>query len=450
MALEEPVSDISQGSLFGKMVGGIFGSRRTSAPREATGSGFASRTEMLGGSEPPSGSGDTPGPSASRLKTEQLVEGSSGARTRVPGRPNLGKILTERGVITQAQLERALEHQKESGCRLGEALEELNFCTDAQIAKALAEQLEIPFIDLEQSPPSRRFLELIPRDVALEHGVVAVRMDGNRLLVAARDPFDVRADQAIHQITGLNARLAAVPHSQLNELLLRGLREEFLGDKDDDEDEAPVTLNTFSGTAAPSYQATIQDEEVLTVEKLAQLGQQLSTVQAVDSLIAQAIRGGASDLHIKPEAEFLRIRHRVDGRLRTLVHLPSQLIPSIMARVKIMASMDISESRKPQDGSAQFGVDGRTFELRVSTLPGIYGEVAVIRVLNNDLGMRSLDGIGMDPEVEQQIRRVLGARQGMVLITGPTGSGKTTSLYASLSHLNTDEVNIITVEDPVE
>lgn len=387
-------------------------------------------------------------------------------KTRVPGRPNLGKILTERKVITQRQLESALEYQKVHGRRLGEALEEMHFCTDVQIARALAEQLEIPFVDLEKTPPARRFLELIPREVAIEHGVVAVRFDGNRLLVAARDPFDVRADEAARHCTRMNVRLASVPHSQLKDLLLKGYTHSFLGEGDNSagnpstaapgaqagQAQSTASPNPlFTGGPIPLVEIEPEpDEPLLTVERLVQMGQQLSTVQAVDSLIAQAIRAGASDLHIKPEVDHLRVRHRIDGRLRTLVQLPSAMVSSVIARIKILGNMDIAENRKPQDGGAQVRVDGRHYELRISTLPGIYGEVAVIRVLNNDSGMRSLSALGLDPAVEKDLRRVLSARQGMLLITGPTGSGKTTTLYAALGHLNTEDVNIITVEDPVE
>ncbi len=387
-------------------------------------------------------------------------------KTRVPGRPNLGKILTERKVITLRQLESALEYQKLHGRRLGEALEELHFCTDVQIARALAEQLEIPFVDLEKTPPARRFLELIPREVAIEHGVVAVRFDGNRLLVAARDPFDVRADEAARHCTRMNVRLASVPHSQLKDLLLKGYTHSFLGEADNSAGKPPAAAPgavagqapptpspnpLFTGGPVPLVEIEPDpDEPLLTVERLVQMGQQLSTVQAVDSLIAQAIRAGASDLHIKPEVDHLRVRHRIDGRLRTLVQLPPAMVASVIARIKILGNMDIAENRKPQDGGAQVRVDGRHYELRISTLPGIYGEVAVIRVLNNDSGMRSLSALGLDPAVEKDLRRVLSAKQGMLLITGPTGSGKTTTLYAALGHLNTEDVNIITVEDPVE
>jgi type IV pilus assembly protein PilB len=369
-------------------------------------------------------------------------------RAMVPGRPNIGKILLDKGVITQAQLKRALAHKQEKGCRLGEALIDLHLCTDIQIARGLAEQLEIPYVDLVRTPPMRRFIELIPRSLCLEFGVVAVKMHGDRLLVAARDPSDLRADAAVRQVTNLPIVMGTVAESQLREFLLRGLTRPYLGN----DDVEPVATETPApGTAVPAT-ASVEpgSEEHVPVEKLLAAGQQLSTVRAVDSLIADAIRAGASDLHLKPEGNWLRVRHRLDGRLRTLVNLPAAMVPSVIARIKIMGSMDIAETRKPQDGGAQLKVDGRPYELRISTLPGIYGEVAVIRILNHDNELFDLEALGLESGVEKDFRRMLSARQGMILITGPTGSGKTTTLYAALSHLNTEDVNIITVEDPVE
>jgi len=349
----------------------------------------------------------------------------------VPGRPQLGEILIRRGILTRDQLEECLSYRRERGTRLGKALADLGYCSDIEIARALAEQLEVPFVDLKETPPSASLMALLPREIAFSLSVVPVRMDFGRLLVATLDPFDVRADQAVTEATGLPVVLAAAPETQIRELLLTGYSE--LVEESDPEPERDEC-----------------DELELSLEKLAAACEQVSTVRVVDALLADAIRAGASDLHIRPEAQCIRIRHRLDGSLRTLLTLPITLHPRLVARIKILAGMDISENRRPQDGGAQIKVKGQRYELRVSTLPGIYGEAVVIRILVQDSLLANMSTLGMSRRTEGAMRRMLAVRSGMILITGPTGSGKTTTLYAALSHLNTDEVNIITVEDPVE
>jgi type IV pilus assembly protein PilB len=354
----------------------------------------------------------------------------------VAGRPKLGSLLTTSGVITPEQLERAIEHQISSGCRLGEALITLGFCTDAQIAQALAEQLQIPFLDLEESPPLPGCVSLLPRQVALEYGVIPIRMQGTRLLVAARDPFDIRVDEAVRQATGLQVVLATAPESQLVGLLHRHYKENPC------EEPQPQ--------AADAVEEDEAEEQQVSVERLVAAGKQVSTIRVVNSLIADAVRRGASDLHIEPEEDRVRVRYRIDGQMRPVMTLARDQLYSIVARVKIMCGLDIAENRKPQDGGCRVRVDGRSIELRVSTLCGVHGEVVVFRILCQDAGLQQLDAIGFEPDMLQRFRRLLAARHGVVLITGPTGSGKTTSLYAALNHLNRDDVNIVTVEDPVE
>lgn len=175
-----------------------------------------------------------------------------------------------------------------------------------------------------------------------------------------------------------------------------------------------------------------------------------SAVTLVNRLLADAVARGASDIHIEPGRERVRVRYRIDGRMCFIAPFAVTLLPSIVARVKIMCSMDVSETRKPQDGGCLVPVSGHDIELRASTLPGTHGEIVVLRLLTREGGLIALDRLGFEAEMLRDLRRLLAARQGMLLITGPTGSGKTTTLYAALSHLNTDDVNIITVEDPVE
>jgi type II secretory ATPase GspE/PulE/Tfp pilus assembly ATPase PilB-like protein len=210
------------------------------------------------------------------------------------------------------------------------------------------------------------------------------------------------------------------------------------------------------GTAATplELEEAVRDKEEdlvpSSLEEVAAGASRISTIRIVDFLLADAIRRGASDVHIEADEAQIRVRDRIDGDLRTMLSLSHKLLPQIVARVKIMAEMDIGENRRPQDGGTRVRVDDASYELRVSTLPGIYGETVVIRILDHNPSLLELEHLGFAPEMKQELLRLLNLKQGMLLITGPTGSGKTSTLYAALNRLNRDAVNIVTVEDPVE
>ncbi len=255
----------------------------------------------------------------------------------VAGRPKLGTFLISRGIITDEQLDAAIGHQVAQGCRLGEALFELELCSEAQIGLALAEQLEVPFVDLEETPPSAACVVLLPREVALEYGVLPIRMQGNRLLVAALDPYDIRVDEAIRLVTGLQPILAMAAKTQLQEHLQRNYGDIFLEE-------------TSAGRKEDLEDLEAGDAQHVSLERLVAAGEQVSTIRVVNTLIADAVRRGASDLHIEPEPGRVRVRCRIDGRMCVVASLPGDLLQSVVARVKIMAGMDISENRKPQQG----------------------------------------------------------------------------------------------------
>src|SRR5262245_29523489 len=298
------------------------------------------------------------------------------------GRPNLGQILVGNGLITDEQLDTALLYQVRHNRRLGQALIELNFCTESQIAQSLAYQLEIPFIDLKQTPPLPSCIALIPREVALEYEVLPVRIENNRLVVVARDPFDIRVDEALQRAAGMPVALGLAPESQLQQQLQQCYGE-----------------NSFEETATPAQEEPTdldEDGQLLTMEKLARVGEQSSTTRVVNALIADAVRRGASDLHIEPEETRVRVRYRLDGRLRCVVTLQRALLGSMLGRVKVMCGMDISESQKPQDGVCRVRVNGRAVELRASTLRGVHGEKVVLRIQTQDDGLYRLDALGLE------------------------------------------------------
>lgn len=347
------------------------------------------------------------------------------------GRPNLGQILVSNGIISAEQLQAALTHQAKSRCRLGEALIALGFCTELEIARCLAEQLEIPFVNLHETPPLPSCVALLPREVALEFGVLPVRMEGNRLLVVARDPFDIRVDDAIRSAAGVPVILAIAPESQLHEYLQLNYSDNWVTEATETKDEA----------------TDIQEEDQsISMDQLVRAGEQVSTVRIVNVLIADAIRRGASDLHIEPEERHIRVRYRIDGHLRNIVTLSRSSLMSVVARIKIMTGMDIAESQKPQDGGCRVRVSGRAIEIRASTLRGMHGEKVVLRIQTSSEGLHDLNALGFEPEMLERLRRQLKSRQGMLLVAGPTGSGKTTTLYAMLNHLNQEKVNITTVD----
>jgi type IV pilus assembly protein PilB len=355
----------------------------------------------------------------------------------IAGRPKLGTFLIERRIITEEQLEAAIRHQTVLGSRLGRALIDLGFCTDVEIAQGLADQLQIPFVDLDENPPSADSIALLAREVALEYGLLPVRIIENRLLVATLDPYDIRVDEVLRQATGLHPILAMAPESQLQRQIRQHYSENLL------EPSEP-------GAGDELEEVETGDPSQFGVDRLIAAGEQVSTIRIVNALIADAVRRGASDLHIEPEPTRIRVRCRISGRMCTITSLPGELKQSIVARLKILAAMDLTENRKPQDGGCSLKVDGHPVELRVSTLRSVYGETAVVRILGHDASLQRLNALGFEPEMYRNMRRLLAARHGMLLITGPTGSGKTTSLYAALNHLNRDDINIITVEDPVE
>jgi type IV pilus assembly protein PilB len=355
----------------------------------------------------------------------------------VAGRPRLGAFLIEQQIITESQLDAARQRQGDTGCRLGQALIKLGFCTDAQIAHALAEQLEIPFVDLDKTPPEPACVALLPREVALRHSLLPVCMRGDRLLVATLDPYDIRVDEVLRRATGMNSLLAMAPQRQLMAQIELNYAEQYV-------EPLPSDAN-----AVVTETPTVVRERV-SMEQLAASVEHGSTIRVVNTLIADAVRRGVCDLHIEPEEGRVRVRYRIDGRMCPTTSLSREILPNVVARIKIMCSMDISESRKPQDGGGSLQISGRTVELRASILPGVHGEIVVLRLLRRDAGLQALDALGFEPETLRSVRQLLASRHGVILVTGPTGSGKTTSLYAALDTLNREDLNIMTVEDPLE
>ncbi len=349
----------------------------------------------------------------------------------------LGDVLMSRGLIDQNQLNMALKEQKEKGRMLGEMLVELGYVTQEKINDILCEMLNIEFIDLQVEEPEENVRDLIPEEVMRKYTLVPMRYDKNNagvIQVAMADPMNILAMDDINIITGKQ-----VAPYLANASDIRAYFDRVFGKK-----QAQNIAEMYK-----KEQGLVQEEseeEKLRKEDV----ENAPIVQLVNSIIEQAARQRASDIHIEPFEESIRVRYRVDGVLREVIEYDKSLLGAITARLKIMSGMDISEKRKPQDGRITIIVDNREYDIRVSNLPTVYGEKVVMRLASKEGFKKQKSDLGLTPTDLVKFDNILKNPHGIILVTGPTGSGKSTTLYTALSSLNSEEVNIITVEDPVE
>jgi type IV pilus assembly protein PilB len=339
----------------------------------------------------------------------------------------IGENLVARGVLTLEQLECALEEQRDSGRLLGDVLLGLEFVSDETLARALAEAAGIPYLDVDPLiDPS--LAGVVPEEFARQHDFVPYLIESNVLHVAQVNPFDVLAPDELQRMTGFAVRAACVSRSRASRLLDRvyGLRDE-------------MTQLVSAGMAQIAQLDTVETAPA-----------DAPVVRLIDLMINRAVTLGATDLHIEPEERVVRMRYRVDGVLIPGDSIPRELHPAIVSRIKVIAGLDISEQRLPQDGRITHPVDGRTIDLRVSTFPTTYGEKVALRLLEKEKLVRGLEELGFTRKNLALFRDLLSKSRGIILVTGPTGAGKTTTLYSALSYLGGREKNILTVEDPVE
>lgn len=349
----------------------------------------------------------------------------------------LGDVLMSRELINQNQLNMALKEQKEKGRMLGEMLVELGYVTQEKINDILCEMLNIEFIDLQVEEPEENVRDLIPEEVMRKYTLVPMRYDKNNagvIQVAMADPMNILAMDDINIITGKQ-----VAPYLANASDIRAYFDRVFGKK-----QAQNIAEMYK-----KEQGLVQEESE--EEKLRKEDVENAPIlQLVNSIIEQAARQRASDIHIEPFEESIRVRYRVDGVLREVIEYDKSLLGAITARLKIMSGMDISEKRKPQDGRITIIVDNREYDIRVSNLPTVYGEKVVMRLASKEGFKKQKSDLGLTPTDLVKFDNILKNPHGIILVTGPTGSGKSTTLYTALSSLNSEEVNIITVEDPVE
>lgn len=351
----------------------------------------------------------------------------------------LGDLLVSSGVITEEQLSTALDNQKVTGKKLGESLIDLGYITDRDIAEALHRQLGVDMITLADVNISDEILQLVKESVLRKYNVIPIEysiFNMNELRVAMSDPMDIYAIDDLSFLTNMQIEPVVTTPSDIRNAL-----DKYFGNN-----EAMQAAEKFA-KEQEERKNSIKKEETINLEDEIN---NAPIVQLVNKIIEQAVRQRASDIHIEPMEYQVRIRYRVDGVLKVVMNYGTELLSAITTRIKIVGGMDISEKRKPQDGRITQVVDRNEYDIRVSVLPTVYGEKIVMRLTSKQGLTRDKKELGFNEEELAAFDNILRHPHGIILVTGPTGSGKSTTLYTALSELNVDGVNIITVEDPVE
>lgn len=366
----------------------------------------------------------------------------SPANTSQQGAPRLqlGEVLLSREIITQDQLEQALAAQSTDGHSklLGEVLVELGFVTQATIMETLAESYGVPFARVAPRIADPRAIETLPREFIDSHGVLPLFCVDDVLTLAVSEPANLYLVEEAQRLSGKRVQIVASTAEDIRSTLQTYLPSANVFVIDEIYDDVDVR------------ELSSNESEAFDLGDIEEMSGQSPVVKLVNYIIYQAIQDRASDIHIEPGDHACRARYRIDGRLVPKLNPPYQMQPAVVSRIKIMSGMDISERRVPQDGDIHVVIDGRPVDLRVSTMPGKYGEKVVIRVIDTRNSIIPFEKMGMDPKTVEKWRWAINQPNGMCLVTGPTGSGKSTTLYSALAEIASDEMNISTVENPVE
>ena len=358
-------------------------------------------------------------------------------------RKKLGEILIEAGLLNEHQLGQALVAHKKSGMRLGQYLIQQGMVQEAQLIDVLSRQLNIDKYRPDKYPTDSDLVALIPLDICQKNKVIPLKKKINLLTVAMCDPMDINALDTVEFIANMEVEPVVCSEREMNQLirLTYGMQAGFMEEIEKLDD---IEINVESEATSHLGMEDIQ------VSSLQDQAAEPPIVRLVNSIITQAVREGASDIHISPESHAVQLRFRIDGRLHEVPSPPKSTILPIISRIKILSNMDIAISRIPQDGRFTVKVENREINIRVSSLPTIYGENLVLRLLDMSSGVYSLDKLGMFDNDREKIQAIINKPYGLILSTGPTGSGKSTSLYSILKEINRPDINIITLEDPVE
>ena len=364
------------------------------------------------------------------------------ATTRTKSSDLIGDLLVREGLITEEQLGRALTEQRSNGSRLGFTLVSMGFVSETDLTRVLARKYRVKAVDLSRiDTVDQRVINLVKPEIAVRHLVLPLRRVGRTLTVAMANPTNLDAIDELRFSTGydiepvvageFSLKRAVEKHYETVEDGLLDLLKEF----DEDDIEVVDGSDTDEDISVSALQAQVEEAPV---------------VKLINGILTSAVQKGASDIHIEPYEKELRVRFRVDGSLREIMRPPTRMKAALTSRVKILADLNIAERRVPQDGRIKMRMGKRVIDFRVSTLPGLFGEKIVLRILDKSNLQLDLEKFGMEPRAQAEFLTAIRNPYGMVLVTGPTGSGKTTTLYSALMKINTEEVNIMTAEDPVE
>jgi type IV pilus assembly protein PilB len=350
----------------------------------------------------------------------------------------LGDLLVERGLITPEQRDKAMEIHARTGCRLGEIVVEEKFAAPEDILRVLAERAGLPFVRLRKGLVDLQVVSVIPREKAELHELLPLFRVHQKLTVAISDPTKVHVLTLIGKMTGCEIQAVVCPRPDILQMI-----QEAYG-------EGKAMIDEFIPFEGEDNLEIVETDTGGRFEDIAQQAGESPIIVLVNQIILKGIVERASDIHLEPERNFMRVRFRIDGILYEVMRQRIDLHPAVISRLKLMANVDIAERRLPQDGRIQVVAQGRTVDIRFSSLPGVTGEKVVLRLLDREKGVRSLEELGFGPDTLNVFRGLLRHPFGLILVTGPTGSGKTTTLYAALAELNSLEKNIVTIEDPVE
>jgi type IV pilus assembly protein PilB len=381
-------------------------------------------------SAPPAATAEAP--LAVDLVAAQAAGGNgngNGQRAARPPRVRIGEMLVEMGLVTPAQVEQALGRQRETRKRLGEQLVDDGAISALALSRALATKFGVEFVDLTQTPVDAAAANLVPERTCRRYGALPIRfVDENTLLIAMTDPANIFALDDLRMLTGFDVKAAIASEEDMAAAISRLTRLDDSvsdeGPKTDDDAEEAVDIRDATDSAP--------------------------IIKLVNSVIAQAVDDSASDIHFEPQAKELMVRFRIDGVLHEIMSVPRRMQSGVLSRLKIMAELDIAERRVPQDGRIGLMVGGKPIDMRVATLPTVYGEKVVMRLLDKSNVMLKMSDLGFSEKALRRFEHAFRKPYGAILVTGPTGSGKSTTLYAALNVLNDPAKNIITVEDPVE
>jgi len=359
------------------------------------------------------------------------------AQTGASKRLRIGEILVQQGRLTPEQLAEFLRLQRESSKPLGQILMENQIISAEELKQILGTQLGIPHVWLRQGLVDPRVVHLVPKDKALRFKIIPMFRVNHVLTLATADPHAIFVFDEIAKITKLEVQ----PVSCRTDDILKAIDECY---------RQEVSMDEVMSSIEQADLEIIQTAPEREISEIAEMAEGSPVINLTNMILLRAIRDGASDIHIEPQAKEFRVRVRIDGVLYKLMSQKIEMHPAVVSRLKVMANLDISERRLPQDGRFQVQLDGRPIDLRFSSMPGIYGEKVVLRILDQIKAILDLNSLGFDSDILTRFKELLRRPYGLVLACGPTGSGKTTTLYSAITMLNTTEKNIITIEDPVE